>query len=123
LDEILVFNSLTRDDCRQILGLEVEKLRRRTHYAALDVHPSLQEKILQEGFSEEFGARPLKRTLERLIADPISDALLRDEICDTGAIDATYNERDGVVIRSAQSTPKDLVWVHSPDRARSHATM
>jgi ATP-dependent Clp protease ATP-binding subunit ClpC len=123
LDEILVFNSLTRDDCRQILGLEVEKLRRRTHYAALDVHPSLQEKILREGFSEEFGARPLKRTLERLIADPISDALLRDEIRDTGAIDATYNERDGVVIRSAQSTPKDLVWVHSPDRARSHATM
>jgi ATP-dependent Clp protease ATP-binding subunit ClpC len=119
LDDIVVFDPLAVEDCRQIIDLEIEKIRQRTKYTALTLSPSLREKILKDGFSEEYGARPLKRTLECLVTDPISDALLRDEITDTGEILATYTASDGVVVRQSgpttQQTPapaEDLTWVH-----------
>jgi len=93
-------------DCRQIIDLEVEKIRQRTKYTNLTLSPALQEKILKEGFSEDYGARPLKRTLERLVTDPISDALLREEITDTGDILANYTGSDGVVIHQSGSQPR-----------------
>ena len=122
LDDIVIFDPLTLEDCRQIIDLEVGKIRQRTKYTAVVLSQALREKILRDGFSEEYGARPLKRTLERLVTDPISDALLREEITDTGEILATYTESNGVVIRHSgsetqraeQSTAvpaEDLAWV------------
>jgi ATP-dependent Clp protease ATP-binding subunit ClpA len=122
LDDIVIFDPLTLEDCRQIIDLEVGKIRQRTKYTAVGLSQALREKILRDGFSEEYGARPLKRTLERLVTDPISDALLREEITDTGEILATYTESNGVVIRHSgsetqraeQSTAvpaEDLAWV------------
>lgn len=122
LDDIVIFDPLTLEDCRQIIDLEVGKIRQRTKYTAVGLSQALSEKILRDGFSEEYGARPLKRTLERLVTDPISDALLREEIADTGEILATYTESNGVVIRHSgsetqraeQSTAvpaEDLAWV------------
>lgn len=105
IDDIVVFDPLTLEDCRQIIELEVEKIRQRTKYTALTLSQALREKILKEGFSEDYGARPLKRTLERLVTDPISDGLLREEITDTGTILATYTGTDGVVIRQSGSEP------------------
>jgi ATP-dependent Clp protease ATP-binding subunit ClpC len=103
IDDIVVFDPLTLEDCRQIIDLEVERIRQRTKYISLTLSPALREEILKEGFSEEYGARPLKRTLERLVTDPISDALLREEITDTGKVLATYTGTDGVVIRQSGS--------------------
>ncbi len=105
IDDIVVFDPLILEDCRQIIDLEVEKIRQRTKYTALTLSQALRERILKEGFSEDYGARPLKRTLERLVTDPISDALLREEITDTGTILATYTGTDGGVIRQSGSEP------------------
>ncbi len=120
LDDIVIFDLLTREDSRQIIDLEIEKIRRRTNYTALTLSPSLREKLLKDGFSADYGARPLKRTLECLVTDPISDALLREEIADTGEILATYTETDGVVVRRSEpdarqqtpATAEGLTWVH-----------
>lgn len=105
IDDIIVFDALTPEDCRHILDREIEVIRQRTKYSALILSPRLREKVLQEGFSEEYGARPLKRTLEQLLTDPLSDALLREEITDTGEVWATYNETTGVVIRQSKQHP------------------
>ncbi len=103
IDDIVVFDSLTQNDCWRIADLEVEKIRRRTKYTTLTLSPRLKEKILQEGFSEEYGARQLKRTLELLVADPISDALLREEITGTGEIVADYDSGSGVVVHETKT--------------------
>ena len=102
IDDVVVFDSLTQNDCRGIADLEVEKIRRRTKYTTLTLSPRLKERILQEGFSEEYGARQLKRTLELLVADPISDALLREEITGTGEILVDYDSARGVVVRETK---------------------
>jgi len=106
IDDIIIFESLTREDCRQILDLEVERIRQRTKYTTLTLSQPLKEKILKEGFSDEYGARQLKRTLELFLTDPISDALLRQEIAGTGDILADYYAENGVVIREAGPEPR-----------------
>jgi len=106
IDDLVIFDALTRDDCRQIIDLEVEKIRRRTKYVTVTLSPSLKEKVLREGFSEEYGARQLKRTLELLVTDPISDALLREEISGTGEIVVDYDAGKGVVIHDTATAPQ-----------------
>jgi ATP-dependent Clp protease ATP-binding subunit ClpA len=106
IDDIIIFESLTREDCRQIIDLEVEKIRQRTKYTTLTLSQPLKEKILEEGFSDEYGARQLKRSLELLLTDPISDALLRQEIAGAGDLLADCDAGNGVVIREAGPEPK-----------------
>ena len=106
IDDLIIFESLTREDCRQIIDLEVEKIRQRTKYTTLTLSQPLKEKILKEGFSDEYGARQLKRTLELFLTDPISDALLRQEIAGTGDILADYYAENGVVIREVGPEPR-----------------
>ncbi len=101
IDEIVIFDSLTTEDCRKILGLEIAKVKLRTQYASILLSEGLQEKLLQDGFSEEYGGRHLKKTVEKLITDPISDALLREEIGGTGEIMLDY--KDGVINVDQQS--------------------
>ena len=111
IDDIIMFESLTREDCRQIVDLEVENIRQRTKYTTLNLSQPLKDKILSEGFSDEYGARQLKRTLELLLTDPISDALLRQEIAGTGVILADYDAENGVVIREAGQEPRKTAAV------------
>src|SRR5208282_2687992 len=67
IDEVVVFDSLSPQDCAQILDLEIEKVRKRTAYASITISPALRAHILKIGFSEEYGGRELKRTVERLL--------------------------------------------------------
>jgi ATP-dependent Clp protease ATP-binding subunit ClpC len=86
LDEMIVFHSLTKKDCVNILQLELEKVRKRSPYSAMSISDAMQDQIIKEGFSEEYGARELKRAVEKLVTDAISDAQLREEIGESGAI-------------------------------------
>jgi len=95
IDEIVMFDSLTKADCRKIIDLEAARVRLRTKYGTIVLSESFQEKLLQDGFSQEYGGRHLKKTVERMITDPISDALLREEIRETGEIMLDY--RDGMI--------------------------
>jgi ATP-dependent Clp protease ATP-binding subunit ClpC len=95
IDEIVVFDSLSPQDCAQILDLEIEKVRKRTAYASLTISPALREHILKTGFSEEYGGRELKRTVERLLTDPISDAVLGEQISESGSL--VLDWKDGAV--------------------------
>lgn len=95
IDEVVIFDSLTTEDRRKIVDLELAKIKLRTKYTTVLLSEALQDKLLKDGFSEEYGGRHLKKTVERLITDPISDALLREEIPESGEI--RLDCRDGEV--------------------------
>ena len=79
-DELIVFHALDREAARKILDLEIARVRKRL--ADNGVHFELDaaaiELILDEGFKPEQGARPLRRAIERLVEDPLADAIMRD---------------------------------------------
>ena len=83
IDEIVVFNRLKEDDVMKILTLEckelAENLKEIGDYT-FRISKAAKEIILREGYDPKYGARPLKRTLERMIENQISELILKGEL-------------------------------------------
>lgn len=78
IDEIIVFNPLSRDEIKRIVDLELEPLIKRLNQQNINLEVSTKAKdcLAQNGFDINFGARPIKRTIQRLIQDPIALKIL-----------------------------------------------
>ncbi len=81
VDEVIVFHTLTEADLGQIVDLLLAELGRRLagHDLAIEATPAARALIAREGTDPSYGARPLKRTIQRLIENPLARALLRGE--------------------------------------------
>ena len=81
-DDILVFRSLGRDELTQILELELEKVRKRL--AERDIHfeldSSARDLLLEKGFDPTYGARPMRRAVERYLEDPMAEEIIRGDL-------------------------------------------
>jgi ATP-dependent Clp protease ATP-binding subunit ClpB len=90
IDEIVVFHRLAEEHIAQIVDLQVETLRRRLddRGLGLELTPAARSWVARAGYDPDFGARPLKRVLQREIADPIALELLK----------GAYREGDTVVV-------------------------
>jgi len=96
IDEIVVFHALGRDEIARIVDIQLAGLRkrledRRIHLEVTDAARSL---LAREGYDPTFGARPLKRTIQRLVQDPLALHLLEREFVegDTVVVDAHGDE-------------------------------
>ncbi|HEC63296.1 MAG TPA: ATP-dependent Clp protease ATP-binding subunit, partial [Candidatus Acetothermia bacterium] len=82
LDDIIVFHSLTKEQVGQIAELLLGRLRKRLaeeHDIELKLAESARELLIERGYDPKYGARPMRRTIERLIEDPISERILTKE--------------------------------------------
>jgi ATP-dependent Clp protease ATP-binding subunit ClpB len=81
IDEIIFFHALSRDDIRQIIDVQLAGLLRRLEDRHLTVSLSdrARDLIIEEGYDPVYGARPLKRTLQRRLLDPLALAVLQGE--------------------------------------------
>lgn len=84
LDSVIVFRSLNKDDIRQIVGLELHKVavRLEEHTIKLDASPAAVDRLAEDGYDPDMGARPLKRIIQQRVEDPLSDALLAGNFAD-----------------------------------------
>ncbi|MAF64509.1 MAG: type VI secretion system ATPase TssH [Planctomycetes bacterium] len=78
LDETLVFNELERDELRSIVDVQLTRLAQHLdeQEIELEVTGDARDRLVEEGFDPEYGARPLKRAIQRRIQNPIADAIL-----------------------------------------------
>jgi ATP-dependent Clp protease ATP-binding subunit ClpB len=78
IDDVIVFHSLDLGQIKQIIGIQIQQLAKRIaeRGLTLDISDTAKERIAQEGYDPAFGARPLKRALQRLIVDPLAIRLL-----------------------------------------------
>ncbi len=88
LDETIVFRPLTRDDLQKIVHLEVGNVADRlvTHGLELDLTRAALEFLMEKGYNPDFGARPLRRAVERQLEDPLSEAILRGTLKGPGLV-------------------------------------
>ncbi len=79
LDDIIVFRQLNREDLQKIVDIELEKVYKRLQEMGLTLSltPEAREYLIEKGYNVEFGARPLRRAIEQLLEDPLSEDLLR----------------------------------------------
>jgi len=81
VDGIMVFKALTEEEIKRIVDLELKKVRKRLEeqQIGLEVSDAAKEHLAKEGYDANFGARPLKRVIQRLVEDPLSEELLAGE--------------------------------------------
>jgi ATP-dependent Clp protease ATP-binding subunit ClpC len=82
LDEIVIFNQLNRDDMQRIVENELAKVNKRMKQKGhvLEIDASVTDWLIQKSFHEDFGARPLKRGIEKHLEDPLSEQILRGQL-------------------------------------------
>jgi ATP-dependent Clp protease ATP-binding subunit ClpC len=78
---VIVFHALTRDDLTTIVEYELNKVFKRLIKQGyrLEVANTTKDFLIEKGYSTEFGARPLRRAIERYIEDPLSENILRGQ--------------------------------------------
>ncbi|MBO9371674.1 MAG: ATP-dependent chaperone ClpB, partial [Chloroflexi bacterium] len=81
IDEIILFHSLTREDLKRIVDIQMERLRGllAQRQVGLEWTDGLREYLAEVGYDPVFGARPLKRVIQREVQDPLALAILRGE--------------------------------------------
>ena len=96
IDEVIVFRSLGLEEIKQVVDIQAAHLRKRLaeKRITLELTDGAKALLAKEGFDPVFGARPLKRTLQRRVQDPLALKLLEGEIQpgDTVRVDARGDE-------------------------------
>jgi ATP-dependent Clp protease ATP-binding subunit ClpB len=82
VDDTIVFTTLSRDEMEEIVDLQVERLRRALAERRIDLRltPAARAVLCEAGYDPAFGARPLRRAIQRLIQDPLALLLLDGEV-------------------------------------------
>ena len=82
LDDLVVFHMLEKKDLDQIVDLEIDKLlkRLREKEITLQLETSARDLLVKKGFDPAYGARPMRRAVERYLEDPLAEALLRGDV-------------------------------------------
>jgi ATP-dependent Clp protease ATP-binding subunit ClpC len=123
LDEIVVFNQLTRDDMQRIVENELAKVNKRMKQKGHDfvVDQSVIDWLIEKSFHADFGARPLKRGIEKHLEDPLSEQILRGELETPYHIKASI--KDGEVsfeIEKIPPKPKVEAGPKGDDQGKAH---
>ena len=84
LDDIIVFHSLTKPDLVEILTLEVQKVteRLKNRSIILELDAKAKDFLVEKGFDPVYGARPMRRAVERFLEDPLAEEILRGKLHD-----------------------------------------
>jgi ATP-dependent Clp protease ATP-binding subunit ClpC len=84
IDEIIVFHSLTTEHVREIVNLQMREIAGRLaeHNVKVELTDAARDWLAQEGYDPQFGARPLRRTLQRFVENPLSKRILAGDFSD-----------------------------------------
>ena len=100
IDEIVVFDQLTKDDIREIVHIQMDLLQKKLEddNVQLSYTPAFEDYMVEEGYSPEYGARPVKRLIQRELVNKLASEILQGSIRKDSKI--TADAKDGKVILS-----------------------
>jgi ATP-dependent Clp protease ATP-binding subunit ClpC len=102
IDEIIVFHSLTKDNIKEIVGIMVKNIAKRSKAQmniALEATPAVLEHLAEVGFDEKFGARPLRRAIQTNVEDKLAEGILAGDIKEGDTVNIDYADNE-VVLKS-----------------------
>ena len=115
LDEIVVFDRLTRDQMDGIVDIQMARLLKRlaSRKITLELDDAARKWLADEGYDPVYGARPLKRVIQKALQDPLAESLLAGDILDGATVPVTGGA-DGLIIgdrvgSTKQDPPQDAV--------------
>lgn len=108
VDDVVVFNSLGKEEIFKIIDIELKSLFGRVHNLGYEVKltDKAKEFIAEKGFDSAFGARPLKRAIQKYLEDPIAEEILKGEIHDGDILEIDYDKEGDVIVVENKSPGK-----------------
>ncbi len=93
IDDIIIFNSLTKEDIGQVIDIEINKLFERIQKMNfhIEINEAAKQYIVDKGFDEQYGARPLKRAIQKYIEDPLAEELLKHQLVEGDHVKIDFN--------------------------------
>jgi ATP-dependent Clp protease ATP-binding subunit ClpC len=107
VDDIAFFRALDRKDLKQIIDIELAHVRDRLEAKGHKLHltNTAKELIIDKGYNPEFGARPLRRAVERLVEDPLSEVILSRKLPEGCEIVADVKDAEGLAFKQKKPKP------------------
>ena len=115
IDETIVFHELTVDEVKEIVDLMLDRVHSQLKNSDLEVVLSDEAKefLATEGYDKEFGARPLRRSIQRLLEDPLSEELLKGKYKAGSTIIISLNKENNTLefesVEAPDEPPVDFV--------------
>ena len=94
LDDVIVFRSLVKPDLIEILQLEIEKVmeRLKARNIKLELDDAAQDFLVEKGHDPQYGARPMRRSVERYLEDPLAEEILRGHLNDNEPVQVSVED-------------------------------
>ncbi len=119
IDEVIVFHELTKDEITEIVDLYMRRVREQLESQGISVELTRAAKylVVEKGYDALMGARPLRRALQRMVEDPLSEKILWKEFRagDTVIVDAENNEVTFRVMEQIEPPPVEMAGAGSSD--------
>ena len=108
LDDVVIFQRLRREDLRPVLDLQMQDFQHRlaSRKCTVTLTEKARELVVAEGFHPDYGARPLRRVIERRIEDPLSEMILKGELPDDSLV--VIDGRDGQLHFTVREKSREL---------------
>lgn len=99
LDDIIIFNSLEKEDIKNIVEIPLNELKNRISEMGykLKISTKLRDYLVEAGYDEKYGARPLNRAIQKYVEDPIAERMLDGDIKEGDTIKLGYSKNDVTV--------------------------
>jgi ATP-dependent Clp protease ATP-binding subunit ClpC len=109
VDDVVVFNSLSKEDIFKIIDIELKALFGRIQGLGYEIKltDAAKEFIAEKGYDSNFGARPLKRAIQKHLEDPIAEEILKGELAEGDTMEVDYDkEKEEIRIIAKAKTVK-----------------
>jgi ATP-dependent Clp protease ATP-binding subunit ClpC len=123
VDEVIVFHDLSHDEIEQIVDLMISKTRDQlmVHGMSIILSPEARTLLGAEGFDSTLGARPLRRAIQRLVEDPLSEQILAGQWQAGDIIEAYVDEKGLMAFRKGEGLVAVPARRHPEDESRTPA--
>ncbi|HRH12647.1 MAG TPA: ATP-dependent Clp protease ATP-binding subunit, partial [Bacteroidia bacterium] len=103
IDDVIMFNSLVREDIHKIIDIELANLFGRVTGLGytIKISDAAKDYIVEKGFDPNYGARPLKRAIQKYLEDPMAEEIIKSNLSEGDEIEVDYNKEKDEIIVSA----------------------
>jgi len=103
IDDVVMFNSLSREDIHKIIDIELNHLFGRVNSLGftIKITEAAKDYIVEKGYDVQYGARPLKRAIQKYLEDPMAEEIIKSNLAEGDEIEVDYDKEKQEIVVSA----------------------
>jgi ATP-dependent Clp protease ATP-binding subunit ClpC len=108
IDDVVLFNTLQKAEIHKIIDIELKGLFERVFMLGykIKITPAAKDFITEKGFDINFGARPLKRAIQKYLEDPMAEVIIKSSVAEGDVINVSYNKKKDVLVIKVDKAKK-----------------